>query len=91
MTFPVVVTSYENQFAAVLAGVPEVRVFGATREKAIEAMRSEVRQRVARGELMSLEVDPLGITGLAGKYAADPTLRKIAAEAYQARDAEGCQ
>jgi hypothetical protein len=88
MTFSVIVSPLDNRFTAALVGEPEVRAVGPTREAAIAALRAEVTQRVDRGELVTLDVDSAGITGLAGKYRDDPTLEDICAEAYRERDAE---
>lgn len=88
MTFSVVVEACDGQFAASLVGVPKVRVVGPTRSQAIDALKVELEHRVALGELLALEVGTLGISNLAGKYEADPTLRAICDEAYQLRDAE---
>jgi hypothetical protein len=88
MPFPVMVEACDGQFAASLVGVPNVRVVGSTRAQAIDAMRDELEHRVARGELLSLDLETIGVSSLAGKYEADPTLRTICDEAYQLRDAE---
>ena len=88
MTFPVIVEPCGAQFAAVLVGVPEVRVIASTREEAIAAIKGEIAQRVGRGELVSLEVDTLSVTDLAGKYASDPAIRQICEEAYERRNTE---
>lgn len=88
MTFPAVVEACDGQFAASLVGVPNVRVVGSTRSQAIDALREELEHRVARGELLSLDLETIGVSSLAGKYEADPTLRTICDEAYQLRDAE---
>ena len=40
------------------------------------------------GELTSVDIEPLGISDLAGTYRDDPTLREICEEAYRLRDAE---
>lgn len=53
-----------------------------------DALKAVIEQRIATGELLSLEVETTGISSLAGKYEADPTLRAICDEAYQLRDAE---
>lgn len=89
MTFPVVVEACDGQLAASLVGVPNVRVVGSTRSQAIDPLREELEHRVARGELLSLDIETIGVSSLAGKYEADPTLRTICDEAYQLRDAEG--
>ena len=88
MTFPVVVEVYDGQFAAPLVGVPSMRGVGLTRSQAIDALKVVIEQRIAIAELLSLEVETTGISGLAGKYESDPTLRAICDEAYQLRDAE---
>ena len=88
MTFSVIVSPFEDRFAAALVGEPAVRAVGGTREAAIAALKTEVAQRVDRGELITLDIDSAGITGLAGKYHDDPTLENICAEAYRERDSE---
>jgi hypothetical protein len=88
MTFPVVVEACDGQFAASLVGVPNVRVVGPTRSQAIDALKETLEHRVSRGELLSLDIETVGVSSLARKYEADPTLRTICDEAYQLRDAE---
>ncbi|MHC4405807.1 MAG: hypothetical protein ACYTG0_39685 [Planctomycetota bacterium] len=82
------VEPFEGQFAATLVGAPQLRVVGPTRAEAIAALRAEIALRVGRGELLSLEMDALGASDLAGGYADDPTLTEICRDAYQRRDAE---
>jgi len=88
MTFPVLVEANEDRFAASLVGAPNVRVSEPTRSRAIDALKEAIALRVARGELVSLEIDTVGVSSLAGKYSADPTLKPICDDAYEARDAE---
>jgi hypothetical protein len=88
MTFPIVVEASDGQFTASLVGVPTVRVIGSTRSQAIDGLKKELEHRVARGELLSLDVETIGVSSLAGKYEADPTLRTICEEAYRLRDTE---
>ena len=88
MTFPVLVEAHNGQFAASLAGVPGLRVVKSTRSQAIAALEAEIQQRIEQGDLLSLEIDATGVSNLAGKYSADPTLREICKQAYQMRDAE---
>jgi len=88
MTFPIVIEASDGQFVASLVGVPTVRVIGPTRSQAIDALKKELEQRVALGELLSLDIETIGVSSLAGKYEADPTLRTICEEAYLQRDAE---
>ncbi len=86
MTFPILVEPCDGQFAASLVGEPKLRVVGRTRTQALDALRTEIEQRVASGELLSLEIDLIGVSDLAAKYQADPTLRTICSEAYEKRD-----
>ena len=86
MTFPVMIESSNGQFAAVLVGAPTIRAVGPTRDAALAALHTDLAQRLARGELVSLELVPTGVLGLAGTYRTDPTLRDICTEAYLARD-----
>ena len=88
MMFPVVVEACDGQFAASLVGVPSARVVSPTRSQAIDALKVVIEQRIATGELLSLEIETTGISSLAGKYEADPTLRAICDEVYKLRDAE---
>ena len=88
MTFPIVVEPCDGQFAASLIGEPKVRVVGRTRSQALDALKTEIEHRVAIGVLLSLEIDTIGVTDLAGKYQTDPTLRTICSDAYQNRDAD---
>jgi hypothetical protein len=88
MTFPVLVEPCDGQFAAVLVGAPSIRAVGTTRTEALAALQADLARRMARGELVSLELVPTGMSGLARKYPIDPTLREICNEAYRMRDAE---
>ena len=88
MNFPICVEAVNGQFAASLVGAPEVRFVGPNRDQAIAGLKAEIQHRVAVGELLSLEIDSVSVSSLAGKYSSDPTLHQIAEEAYQLRDAE---
>ena len=88
MTFPVLVEACEGQFTAQLVGAPAVQVMGPTRDQALAGLRVAIQERVRTGELTSVEVEPLGISDLAGTYRDDPCLREICEEAYRLRDAE---
>jgi hypothetical protein len=88
MTFPIVVESCDGQFAASLVGDPKLRFVGRTRSEALDVLKSELERRVALGELLSLEIDTIGVSDLAGKYQVDPTLRAICVESYAERDSE---
>ena len=88
MTFPVFVEPWDGQFAAILVAAPAIRAVGSTRAEALAALQADLAQRLAHGELVSLELAPVGVSGLAGHYRTDLTLREICAEAYRLRDAE---
>jgi hypothetical protein len=88
MSFPIFVEAVNGQYVASLVGAPNVRVARANRAEAIAELRAEIQQRVAVGELLSLEIDSLNVSSLAGEYDSDPTLRDICDEAYSLRDAE---
>ena len=88
MTFPILVKARGSQFAASLAGAPDVHVVEPTRSKAIDALKTRIQRGIERGELLSLEVEAEGVSSLAGKYGDDPTLGEICDEAYELRDGE---
>ncbi len=88
MTFSVIVEQANGGFVATLAGESSVRVEAPSRDEALNALKQELSTRVKRGELVSLDVSPRGISELAGKYADDPTLEAICDEAYELRNRE---
>jgi len=88
MSFPILVEAVNGQFEASLIGAPNVRVVKPNRAHAIAGLKAEIQQRVALADLVSLEIDAVSVSGLAGKCGSDPTLREICDEAYQLRDSE---
>ena len=88
MSFPIFVEAVNGQFEASLIGAPNVRVVKPNRAQAIAGLKAEIQQRVALGELLSLEIEAASVSELAGKYGSNSTLRQISEEAYQLRDAE---
>jgi predicted RNase H-like HicB family nuclease len=88
MNFAVLVEPTNGQFAATLAGVPGINAVGPTRSQAVDALKAELQQRLAAGELLSVELPPRGVKDIAGVFADDPSLGEICEEAYRARDAE---
>jgi hypothetical protein len=86
MSFSIFVEEVNGQFAASLIGAPNVRVVEPDRAQAIAGLKAEIQQRVALGELLSLEIGAISVSDLAGKYGSDPTLRQINDEAYRLRD-----
>ncbi|MEM7113162.1 MAG: hypothetical protein AAF614_12070 [Chloroflexota bacterium] len=73
---------------ASLLGWKTINVVKPTRSLALQALKEQIEQRVAQGELLFLDIDSPSISSLAGKYADDPTLQAICDEAYAQRDAE---
>jgi hypothetical protein len=88
MTFPITVEIENGSFIASLIGEPSLRVIEKTRGQALASLRERLQQRIEQGELLALEIEPVGVTSLAGKYQDDPTLREICEGAYHLRDAE---
>ncbi len=88
MTFPIAIESHNGTFTASLLGSTSLRAEGATRDQALERLRAFILQRVQRGELVLLDINLPGVSGTAGLFADDPTLRDICEEIYRARDAE---
>ncbi len=91
MNFPIFVEAVNGQFAASLVGAPGVRVVGPNRTQVLTSLKAEIQRRVALGELVSLEIESVSVSSLAGKYGSDPTLRQISDEAYRLRDADRVQ
>lgn len=91
MTDPVFVQQSDGQFSASLVGSSAVRVVRPSRAEAIAAIQYELAEKVAAGELIDLEVQPLGVSGLAGRFRDDEALREIRDDIYRRRDAERTQ
>lgn len=88
MTFAVRVEPTNGQFTAELVGAPDVRATGPSRETAISALRSQISDRLQRGEWTEIEIRPVSVTSLFGSFADDPTILEIGEEAYRLRDSE---
>ena len=88
MTLPILVQQTNGQFSAALVGSPDVRCVRPSRAEAIAAIRNEVAQKYATGELVDIEVPMLGISGLAGRFKDDPDLKEIVEQIYRDRDAD---
>jgi hypothetical protein len=87
MSFPISVKIPDGEYAASLVGAPDVQVVKRSRSQTIPAL-TEIRRRIERGEPISLEIEPLGVLSLAGRYSNDPTLGEICDRAYQIRDVD---
>ena len=88
MTVPILIQSTAGQFSASLLGSPEFRSLGSTKEEAIAGLQQQLAQKMMDGEIVNLEVGETGISGLAGRFADDPSLRDICEEIYRDRDAD---
>ena len=88
MTLSILIEQTNGRFTATLAGAPSVSGVAETRSGAVAALETEVRRRLIAGELTTIEIETQGISHLSGRFADDPSLREICADAYAARDAE---
>jgi hypothetical protein len=88
VTVPVLVQQTNGQYSASLVGSSELRCVRPSRVEAIAALQSELAQRIADNELVNLEIQPLGVTGVAGRFQDDPELRSICDQIYQERDSQ---
>jgi hypothetical protein len=88
MTVTVLVLQSDGQYSASLVGSSTLHVVRPSRIEAIAALERELAEKVATGELMDLEVRPVGVSGLSGTFRDDDTLREICEEIYHQRDAE---
>ncbi len=87
MTFQIVVEPNDGQFSAHLLGEKAICVVRPTRNEAVAAMTLELKQRVARGEIVSVEIPKYGgAAAIAGMGKDDPTWRELCDEIYAARD-----
>jgi hypothetical protein len=88
MNVPVSIEQQNGVFRATVPGIAEVHAEAATSEQAVSAVTEQLRNRIANGQLVFINIGLVGISGLAGKYKNDPALREICEEAYRLRDAE---
>ena len=88
MTIPVWVEQQNGKFTASVPGVPGIQASGATREMAVAEARLQLRSSLSSGQIVLVDVDFVGVSGLAGSYQDDPTIMEICAEAYRLRDEE---
>jgi hypothetical protein len=88
MTVPILIEQTNGQFCASLVGSPELRFVRPSRAEAIAALQKELGKKIAAGELLNLEIQPLGASGLAGRFEHDPELREICDQIYRERDAQ---
>jgi hypothetical protein len=90
MSVPVWVEQQNGKFTATVLGAPDIRAEGATKDAAVAEVRARLAERSAAGELVFIEVEPMGVLALAGKYKDDPDWHamwdQIKSEAYRYRD-----
>jgi hypothetical protein len=88
MTVSILIQPSDGQYTASLIGSPELRCIRPSRDEALAALRSELAQKVRAGELVDLDISAVGVSGLAGRFADDPSLGDICQEIYRDRDAD---
>ena len=88
MTVSILIQPSNGQYAASLIGSPDLRCIRPSRDEALAALRSELAQKVKAGELVDLDISAVGVTGLAGRFADDPSLVEICNDIYRDRDAD---
>ena len=88
MTIPVWVEQQNGKFTASVPGAPQLNASGATRDDVIESVRTQLRSCVSTGQIVLLDIDFVGVSGLAGTYKDDTTILDICDEAYRLRDEE---
>jgi hypothetical protein len=88
MTFPILVQQQAGGFHASVLGSPAMAAAGATKEEALAALRVNIDQRFAKGELVLLDVPHRAVTDFAGLFKDDPTLDDMVKEIYRERDAQ---
>lgn len=86
MNVPVYVEQLNGHYLATASGLPEIRAESSNRDQAVEEVRQQLREKVTSGQLVLVDVDFVGVSGLAGSFKHDPTILEIAAEAYRLRD-----
>jgi hypothetical protein len=88
MTVTVMVRQSDGQFSASLVGSSSLQVVRPSRSEAIAALQRELASKVAAGELVNVELGPVGVSGLSGRFRDDPALPEICDEIYRRRDAD---
>jgi hypothetical protein len=88
MTFPILVQPTDGRFHASVLGSPAITADGATKQEALDALRANINERLANGELVLLDVPYRAVTDFAGLFKDDPTLKEIVEGIYRERDAQ---
>ena len=88
MSVSVLVEHSEGQFCASPLGMAGLRFVGPSREEVLISLRRALADKLANGELVDLETEPLGVSGQSGRFRDDPTLSDIRDQIYHDRDSE---
>ena len=88
MSVSVLVEQREGKFCASPLGMAELRCVGSSRGEALNSLRQALVDKLANGDLVDLETEPLGISGQSGRFQNDPTWREIRDQIYRDRDSE---
>ena len=90
MNVPVWIEQQNGHFIACVLGAPGVKSVADNREMALAGLRTEIETRLSAGELLFLEVEPKGLSALAGRYVEDEVSKQawddVVTEAYRYRD-----
>ena len=88
MSVSVLIEQREGQFCASPLGMAELRFVGPSRVDVLTSLRRALASKLASGELVDLETEPLGLSGQSGRFRDDPTLGEIRDQIYRDRDSE---
>lgn len=85
---PVLVESNGVGFRASVYGAPALAADGATREEAVETLRTDLLTRADRGELVWLDIPRAVPSDFAGRYTEEEAeiTRQMVADIYRERD-----
>ncbi len=87
MTVPVWVEQSDGKFTATVIGAPQVAADGATKEQAVAAVTAQLRNRMAAGEVVPVDVPaPLPPRNYTTEEV--EAMREMCAETYRERDAQ---
>ncbi len=84
LTYDVLIENeQDNRVIATVMGLPECKATGATKEEALTSLRKLLSARLAKAEIVSVEIEPPSSENpwmkLAGKYKEDPHFDKMLA------------
>lgn len=88
MSVSVLVEQSEGKYCASPLGMAGLRVVGSSRGEVLASLRQALADKLASGELVDLETEPLGVSGQSGRFRNDPTWPEIRDQIYRDRDSE---